>query len=576
MTIARTLQTLQQMLDAGRADEAAATIGAAHAELAKDPRALLPLLDGLDRQRNAVALQSLVAKIQELNLLPLESSIFELRLKFRAGDYAAALQVVERVLSYGNDHIEALRTGARIGNLRRDQNLALSYWERLARVAPGDTEAPLQVARIHLHRKAYAEALRWAAKAAEQRPNIAEPLQIAVSAGLASGWPETCDEFVVRLFAADQPRALKVLARLMQNLDCERVARIIPLLQARFPGSPPLTEFVNKAASGWLVAALEKELASRDLEAASFYRAARIIQPGDATLARALDRLSLPSLTAMHEAFRSRDFANAIEHGRMAARINPGCAEAWQTVGRSEFARGAIAEAVDAFRRYTELNEQDAGGWLAYGLALNQGGDRCAALAVFRKAQELGDAATRREVDASISALHSPLVQDARSAAAAGDIDEAWRFSQAALSIRPSDATVQQLQRDLLHQQREQIRRAWNAASDAAKDLSRRYLEKVPGDTYAATVLGRTLMRMRAYPEALPVWEGLSGRNPEDSHSHLQVARCCRSLRIRDRGLAAAEAALRLDPKLQEAAALADFFRGLPDPAARGMAAAAD
>lgn len=576
MTVERTLQKLQQMLESGQTDKAVATIAASQAQLSEEPRALLPLLDGLDRQRNATALQPVVEKLQELNILPLETSIFDLRLKFRAGAHAEALRAVDKVLAIASDNIEALRTGGRIGNLLRDENVALRYWERLGRAAPSDAEAPLQAARIHLRRKRYAEALDWARKAAERRPEAAEPLQIAVSAGLATGWPVSCDEFLFRLFAADKPRALKALTQLVQDLDCEGVARVIAPLQAKIAGDSALAEIVNKACSGWLVAALEQELASRELEAAAFYRAARVVHPNDTNPQRALDRLSLPSLVAMREAFNSRDFSGAIEHGQMAASINPDCFEAWQTVGRAQFARGDIAEAGNAFRRCTELNAKDAASWLTYGLALNQAGDRRAALAAFQKARVLGDAATKREIDASIAALHSPLIRDAREAASAGNIDLAWDLSKAALSIRPSDAGIHLLQRDLLRQQREQIRQAWNAASDTAVSLCRRYLEKLPGDTYASTVLGRTLMRMRAYAEALPVWESLSSRNPGDSHTHLQVARCCRSLRIKDRGLHAAETALRLDPALQEAAEVAAFLRGLPGFSASNMAAAAE
>lgn len=226
MTVERTLQKLRQMLDAGHAEKAVATLGAEQAQLAEEPRALLPLLDGLDKQRNAAVLQPLVEKLQELNILPLETSIFDLRLKFRAGDHTKALQAVDKVLAIANDNIEALRTGGRIGNLIRDENVALRYWERLGRAAPNDAEAPLQAARIHLRRKRYAEALDWARKAAEQRPEAAEPLQIAVSAGLVMGWPEVCDEFLVRLFAADKPRAMRALTQLVQDLDCERVARV--------------------------------------------------------------------------------------------------------------------------------------------------------------------------------------------------------------------------------------------------------------------------------------------------------------------------------------------------------------
>ncbi len=573
MTVEGTLQKLQQMLAAGEVENAASTIQSCREELSGEPRALLPLLDQLDRDRNTSVLQPLIEKLQEINLLPLESAIFDLRMKFRDGNHAEALRAVDKVLAIANDNVEALRTGGRIGNLTRDENVALRYWERLGRTNPSDAEAALQAARIHLRRQRYAQALDWAKQAAERRTD-AEPLQIAVSASLETGWEEASDSLLVGLFAIDRGRALTALSRLLQELDHEGAARLLASLQGKFASDPALTEIVNKTYSGWLMAALEQELASRELEAAAYYRAARVVKPADSSAQRALDKLCAPSLVAMRETFNSRDFDGAVEHGMMAARINPECFEAWQTVGRAQFTRGNIAEAGDAFRRCTELNAKDASSWLTYGLAQNHAGDRLGALRAFQKARALSDSDVKREAEASIASLHAPLVRDARQAASAGDIDLAWDLSEAVLSIRPSDSEIQQLRRDLLRRQRDDIRQAWDANSTSAVELCRRYLQKAPGDSYASTVLGRTLMRTRAYAEALPVWESISARNPGDSHSHLQVARCCRSLKIRDRGLNAAEKALRLDPELREAAEVAEFLKALP-PANGGSATAA-
>ncbi|MDP1964213.1 MAG: hypothetical protein Q8K93_18670 [Reyranella sp.] len=541
MAIERTPQKLPQRVDAGQAQKAPSA------------RAAAPVAE----------------TEQESDHSPLESAVFDLRAKFRAGDHADALRAVDKVLALSGSHVEALRTGGRIGNLTRDENVALRYWERLGHTAPSDPEAPLQAARIHLRRGQHAQALDWAKQAAGSQADATEALQIAVSAGLETGWPEACDPLLGRLFAADRPRALKALARLVQDLDCESFARLATSLQPQLAGDQGFADIVAKAYSGWLVAGLEQELASRELEAAAYYRAARSVRPAETNAQRALDRLSLPSLMAMRDAFNARDFAGAIEHGVMATRINPDSFEAWQTVGRAQFTRGNAAEAGSAFRRCTDLNSKDAPSWLTYGLVLNQADDRLGALAAFQKARGLADSEVKREADASIVAMHPLLVRDAQQAVSDGNVDLAWSFSDAVLSIRPGDADMPQLRRDLLRQQRQQIQQAWNAGSDSAADLCRRYLRKSPNDTYASTVLGRTLMRMRAYAEALPIWESLARQAPADSHNHLQVARCCRALKIRDRGLSAAETALRLDSKLHEAAEVAEFLKALPSSGAR-------
>src|SRR5262249_51844121 len=154
-------------------------------------------------------LAAVVAKVQEMKLLPLETAVYELRLKFRAGEHRDALRLVEKVLSLSADHVEALRTGGRIGNQTRDEALASRYWARLGGAARDDAEAALQAARIHLQRQQYGQALNWAQVAAQRRPEFQEAVQIAVTSGLEVGWPEGCDSLLIALFKADRSRALK-------------------------------------------------------------------------------------------------------------------------------------------------------------------------------------------------------------------------------------------------------------------------------------------------------------------------------------------------------------------------------
>ena len=560
-------------MDQGQSERALALIAESSALFADDPRALVPLLDSLDRQRKKEALLTVIAKLQELDILPLECAIFELRTTFRDAAYPQALQIAEKILARAGDNVEALRVGGRIGNLLRDDTIALRHWERLARTVPNDPEASLQVARIQLRCGQYASALAYAQQAVERQPQSTEPLQIAVSAGLEIGWPETCDPLLARLFLANRSRALAALSRLVNELDGEQAARLLSFLQQQITNDSALAEIAARAYSGWLVAALEQELASRELDAAQRLRQEAETMLRDANAQRALDRLTSPSLLAMREAFNSRDFPGAVEHGLMATRINPDCLEAWQAVGRAQFTRGNIAEASEAFERCTQLNPRDANSWLMSGLVLNQAGERRPALLAFQKARGLADSEVKKEAEASIAALHPLLARDAQQAASDGNLEMAWETADAALAIRPEDAGLAQLKKNLLRRLKQQVQDAWNTSSDSVAALCRRYLEKAPGDAYVSTVLARTLMRARGYAEALPIWESLSRQAPDDSHNHLQIARCCRALKTPERGLAAAETALRLDSSLQEAAEIADFLKTLP-PAGTGQGAA--
>jgi tetratricopeptide (TPR) repeat protein len=554
---------INQLLDRGEAPAAAELAIGSIAEFSDEPRLILRILEALNKGRDDPQLLLFFTKLEERDVLPFESLVFALRASFRASDYARALQLVGRILERFEGHIEALRTAGRIGNLTRDEGLALQYWERLARAAPNDLEAALQSARIRMRRHQYAQALDWARLAVRAQPTATEPLQIAVGAGIAVGWPEDCDVLLARLLPLDRNRATRTASQLVAMFDAATASRALAVLRRRFPNDETLMEIVGEACSQWLVGGLEQELASREVEAGVFYYALRRVRPTDADAKRALDRLSLPHLVAMREAFGNRDFAGAIEHGSMATRIDPECLEAWQTLGRAQFNRGEASAARDAFRRCSELNPEDARSWLTYGLVLNQTGERTAAFAAFRKAQRLAsDAEVGREATASLAALYPVLVRESHQAVADGRIEAAWDFHDAALTIR-AEGGIDELRRDLLRATREKIRELWNRKSVSVVPLCRRYLEESPNDSHVLTVLGRTLMGMHAYSEALPVWERLCAQNPSDGHLHLQVARCCRSLRLVDKGVASAEEALRRDAGLQEAAEVAEFLKSI-------------
>jgi tetratricopeptide (TPR) repeat protein len=561
MTSPNLAPTLDKLLSEGNAALAAEAASAGIAEVSQEPRVILRILAALDKQRKDSELNAFLAKLDEQGILRQESLLYSLRLKFREGEYTSALRLANEILRQSENHVEALRVGGRIGNLKRDDNLALPFWERLARAVPTDAEAALQAARIRLRQREYPEALEWARRVADVGPASSEAAQIAVRAGIAVGWPEVCDRLLIVLYARDREAGLRAVSEIATSFDATVVARVLAVLLRRFVRDLSLREIADKACSRWLVAALEHELASRELDASGFYFALRRVRPDDAEAKRALERLVLPSLVAMRESLHARDFAGTIEHGQVASRIDPECLEAWQSVGRAHFSQGAVANAQACFRRCTELAPEDARIWLTYGLMMKQAGDRAEALAALQNARRFArDAEVKREVEASIAALHPVLVQDAQLAMSEDRIEVAWACYTAAAAIRPPEGT-DPLRRDLLRLSRQKIQELWAVKSDAAIPLCRRYLQYAPEDQYVAKVLARTLMGLRNYSEALPIWENLAALDPLDPQYHLQVARCCRSLKLLDRGIGAAEEAYRLDLGLREAAEIAESLR---------------
>lgn len=571
MTLQDALAKLQGLLDTGETARAATYTTEILSKLAEEPFAIRPVLDRLDRQKQDEALLQLVTELARERRLRLDALVYTLRVHFRAGDHQASLQTVNAILALASNNAEALRTGGRIGNLQKNDDLALGYWERLATAYLADAEAPLQAARIRARRQDYRPALDWGRRAADLQPENPEPLQIAAAAGIELGWPEECDALLSRLFGLDRGRAQRIAAQLVAEIDTASAARLLSLLLQRYPNDKGLAGLAAKVYPEWMFAGLERELASHDFEAAAFYCAARRLRPDLQDAQNSLDRLIQPSLLAMREAFNGRDFEAAIEHGNVVTRGDPDCFEAWQTIARAHFNRGDAARALDAVHHCTELRPEDGRSWLTQGIILNHIGTRSAAFAAFEKARKFSgplDPELRREAEAAIATLEPQLIRDAQQTMSAGNLELAWSCCEAASAIRPDDSTVEHLKRQILRRLRERINQLWEQKSPDVVPLCLNYLKKSPDDRYAALVLGRTLMGTRAYAEALPVWEALCKSHPDNSHFHLQVARCCRSLKIRERGLVATQAALRLDPELHEAAEVAEYLRNLAPAAA--------
>jgi tetratricopeptide (TPR) repeat protein len=558
------LAEIQQMLDRGDARNAAQRATKGISEIADDPRMLLLILDTLDKQRGDAELIGLVETVEAQGILKLESLIFRLRAQFRASDLVSALQTIDRILEISDRNVEALRTGGRIGNLTRDDDTALRFWERLANAVPNDAEAALQAARICLRRKQFSTAFSWAQQAIKVSRDANEPLQIAVDAGASIGWPEECDWLLARLFLAERRKALRKAISVTTSSDVSTASRLLAYLQEQFPDDAEIREFADKMSAKWLVVGIEKELVSRDFQAATYYCAIRKIHPDDGDAQSAIDRLSNPSVAVMRDAFISRNFSEAIAHGTVVTRLDPDNFEAWQTIGRSQFSTQDFEGAAESFRRCIRLRGEDPRTWLNHGMALNQLDDRIGALSAFRQALDRADTSeSKREAVSSIEALRPYLIRDVQYALAANNLGLAWKSFAMARALWPTDAGLEALRPPLLRRMREEIRGLWQEQSPKAVDSCRRYLDFSPNDDYVQTVLARTLMNHRAYDQALPVWESLCALKPADARVHLQVARCCRVLKMPERGLSAAQQALSLEADLQEAADIANFLKQL-------------
>jgi protein O-GlcNAc transferase len=171
--------------------------------------------------------------------------------------------------------------------------------------------------------------------------------------------------------------------------------------------------------------------------ARSGYRRALLAEPRNAAILTSLG-------TALYEAGRTDEAAGAY---RQALSADPGHAGARasleQLVGpaRADEARlseiraeaqrlqaaGRLDESLALHREALRLAPQAAGIWLSAGLLANELGQQAASLPLFEKAAQLNPTLT-------------PAIEAARRiAVSAGLFDKAWRYSEQAYALRPSD-----------------------------------------------------------------------------------------------------------------------------------------
>lgn len=553
---------ITRLLDQGMIGQAAHLSVRVLGELVDQPKVILRILGALDKTRRDQELDELAIILEGMGLLPVQSAIFRLRVKFRAEDFDAALGIIDQILLISPTNVEALRTGGRIGNANRNDELALHYWLPLAEAMPDDREAALQAARILMRQGRFYDAMKWGARAAEIRPELSEPLHIALRAGMETEWPEICDSLLARLFEIERVAALKFVGQFVERHPALTVARSIAHLRSNIPVDLEFSAIVERVAAAWTAAGLDRELASKDIEAAAYYCAVRLCSRDTTDATRAIDRLNRQNMIGIRHALQRRDFPAVIRYGSAATQIDPECLEAWRALGRAFFSEARHQDAIAAFRRCIELNADDSRAWLSYGVTLNAGSQRLLAADAFRAAMKraTGDD-TRKEASAALAALVPALLREAREVAAAGEILQAWKIYDAAVTTRNQMEESHSVEQVLLRLTREKIRQLWAAKSPDVVPLCRAYSERLPGDRQVEMICARTLMALRSYADALPIWERLCKQAPNDEHIHLQIARCCRALGLLEKGTLAAGAASRIDPQLREAAEISELLR---------------
>jgi tetratricopeptide (TPR) repeat protein len=494
-----------------------------------------------------------------------EAAMFLMRVFYNAGNDPKCEEIARALLDLSANNADALRTLGRIYNRRSDWERASEMWEALSKTNPDDPEAALQAARCFRRLGKTEQALELAEKALAVDPANTEVLRIKVEAAIALRRYDALSGVIVKYYELHPDRALILLRRLAQGEAVPTAAAMMVSLRTARPEDEEVRQVVESAAEEWHMVAIRAELQREDKNAAIHLCALRTLNPGNPALTESLERVKGYFVTAMKDATLTGNNEAVFASAELVLMLDPKAHDAWFAIGRNTLINNDPAGAIAPLRSATECDPENAWYWLNYGRALRQSGDLVNAIPAYRRVTEKSpDAQHVAEATQVLSRVPSMLLANARQALGEGRPMEVLAVHEFLTMEAPANPYLAGLLAASMHTLLGAVRQGFKAQLPATHLLAERYLAYEPDNTEVELILARTLMREKAYEEALPVWEKLSRAKPDEAHYHLQMARCHARLGHGDTAIAAGRRVLALDPTIAEAGTIIAQFETPP------------
>jgi tetratricopeptide (TPR) repeat protein len=458
-----------------------------------------------------------------------EAAIFLMRVHYNSGADEKCETAARAVLEMQPRNADALRTLGRIYNRRSDWTRAAAAWRNLADVDPGNAEAPLQAARSYNRQGLSGEALKFAEEVLSLAPTNVEALSIKVDAAVALDRYESLPSVIVAYFDLYRERALALIRRLAQGRDVPVAATALAALGVARPADEGVCQIAEETVKNWRLQAVRSELQRSDKDAAIYLCALRALAPEDQTLTEGLERIKGYFIATLRDAARTGDNGAAVAAAEATLMIDPKAHEAWFAIGRARLACNDFSDAVAPLRCAIENDPENIWYLLNYARAYQQAGNLIAAVPIYRRVLEMSvgrDTPHSAEAKRVLNRLPSMLVARAREALSEGHAMEALVAHESLMAEIADNPELKTLLAASLDVLLAAVRHAYKAQSPETRLLAERYLSCDPDNAGVELMLARTLMREKAYEDALPVWKKLSDGNLEEPHYYLQIARC--------------------------------------------------
>ena len=474
------------------------------------------------------------------------------KLALKQNRWSDVVSACDRLMENPRTILAAQRMRARalgsLGNLEE----ALAAWHKVCALAPAAPDGHLNVARLERRSGNWPEALDAARRVVALEPAHAEALSLAgqafvkhrkavdgkvIWAGLATANADQLRDFQAHLESAerwnDAADALKAL------LDCNPGNIMIQQERTRF------TEEVlerGKAQENW----------QDFVSAASAYRAASVVDPGNADAARLLSKMTRPLVAAGREKLKERDYAAAGQFFSECLTYSPAEPVAQVGMARVYDALQQWTQAEEAWSNITAREPANGAAWLRLGIASGRNQNFEKGMAAFRKVAdpELATSATE-----NMGKLAHAAFKAARVHFLSSENIKASQVLGIAEQHIGNDEPVRQL--------REKISRGLRTMQQEAQEardmervalLGRHIVIGRKTDISAWTVYARALFAQKHMPECLTAWHAVEQLDPLRVEAKIGLARAHFALGQHEACIAAAKSAQALDPGEPKAA----------------------
>lgn len=502
------------------------------------------------------------------NLLNKHSKMVD---SYKSGDLDACADLAKQLLQSDPESKAPLRYAARVHTQRRELALAKPYWNKLTIIAPELPEPFLQSARIARLEKDWSVCEGYIEEFIHQKPDHPEALGIHIQCSIISKNTENLGRTFSSLCRL-KPSAVPPLA--LQAIDHGMGIDIAKALSKAALKDSSVKALCVELAWTARDAAIGFEIQSDLLSAANCYQAMQIYTPVSSYPKNSLIRLRKPFLEKAQDAYREKNYTDAVNHAKTCIEILPLEPQPYIIAGRSSMQLGEHEAAFNYLS--AEIERFWNNSWLVLNYAraalhFKKSDIAYAAFNAIKNRDDEKSCAYHAECDKQLARLSEMAAQEVLALLDNHDVlracDKIFDLQKAGLPLNNAADLVENI-RNLGQSKLQEL---CDFEDSEALDYAKNLVRLDPSAKYATRVAGRLLLENQLYAEAHYYWSELAKLDDKDPEPWLNLARCYANLNNKGEAMKAVSKLLKLDPGHKEGKKILESLGELRNLSSEGL-----